>query len=99
MHLAHQVHDLRRAAEIFRREAAGNDERVELLGLDFRDCEVRLHRIAELAAVELLGGRRDSKHIRAGFAQAQERIPELELLILVLGEDGDLRILHLHSFS
>ena len=96
VHLADELDHRLVAAHAFGREAAGDHDRIEVRRIDVGDRDVRHDRIAELAGVGLPGGGTDHDDIGALFAQPQQRIPELELLILIFGHHRDLSVSEIH---
>lgn len=87
--LADQVEQRLGAPHGFGSEAAGDDQRVHIGGVHVRDADIGPDRVAELAGVESAAGRRRHHDVGTGFAEAEHRVPQLQLLVLALGEDED----------
>src|SRR5881394_2241943 len=78
--LARQPEHLVGAPELIRRKAAGDDQRVEVRGLDLIDVRVDRDRVAALPGVGFLA---HSCNGRTGplLLEADLRVPELEVLV------------------
>jgi hypothetical protein len=87
--LADQVEQWLGAPHGFGSEAAGDDQRVHIGGVHVRDANIGPDRIADLAGVERATGRGCHHHVGASLAEPEHRVPELQLLVLALGEHQD----------
>ena len=75
-------------AHVVGRVAAGDDDRVEVGRLDLAGGDVGLGGVSVLGGVGLAGLGADDLDVAAGLAEPQDRIPELQVLVKLLDENG-----------
>src|SRR5919204_6504162 len=85
--LTDQLHHRRMPAHMIGRIASGNDERIKLRHPHLIGLRIRLHRIAVLRGIALSPSAHD-RDVSSGLAQTEHRVPQLEILVIVLCEDG-----------
>ena len=81
-------------AHMIGRVSPWNNDGVELVGFDLAGRDVRLRGISVFGQVGLPALRADDLHVAARFAQAKDRIPELEILVELLDEHRDATTSH-----
>ena len=81
-------------AHVVGRIAAGDDDRVEVRRLDLAGGDVGLGGIAVLGGVSLARLGADDLDVAAGLAEPEDRIPELQVLVEFLDEDGHALAFH-----
>ena len=84
----------RMPAHVVGRVAAGDDDRVEVRRLDLAGGHVRLGGIAVLGSVRLARLGADDLDVAAGLAEPQDRIPELQVFVELLDQDGHALAFH-----
>src|SRR5512135_953435 len=87
--LRDEVHHRLVPPHVVGRVAAGDNDRVEIVGLDLIGGDVRLGRVAVLRGVRLARARADDLDVAARLAEPEDRVPELQVLVELLDEDGD----------
>ena len=96
-HTSHQVEHKLVAAHPVGRGAAWHDDGVKIIRRDRIGGGVHFHRIAQFAVVLLHAGHADDGHLGAGLAHAQERIPQFQLLVVVLSQNSDVFTFQFHT--
>src|SRR5919109_2769943 len=93
--LTDQLHHRRMPAHMIGRIASGNDDRIKLRDPHLIGFRIRLHRIAVLRAIALSPSA-DDRDVSSGLTQTEHRVPQLEILVIVLCEDGHTLSLEFH---
>ena len=92
--LGDQVDHRRMPAHVVGRVAAGDDDRVEVRRLDLAGGHVGLGRVAVLGGVGLARLGADDLDVAAGLAEPHDRVPELEVFVEFLDQDGHALAFH-----